>query len=1258
METEQLLLPDGSYVEIPIGWSDEEKQKFIEEQIQKQNVVVSERSQDKGMLADWKPEGAATSWLYDVGVVAPYEASRKFINSTISLTEDLGDTLGEKSNLGGFRYGKEADNNFFEYVPYDKAIKLGNVKGILAPITGNVGVNDARHIKGFFYDPDKINPEDATETLTASFVEGGVQFLLGWVTAQKTLKGLKAAKTASMTEKIGKASATGAIADFIGFDDLSGRLTDMIVEHYPSVGDTWVGYLQSDPDDEWWEARMKNTLEGLGLGVFTEVLFAGLRSAKGYISKNMDERLLTKDAQIISEAQEAIIKSKGALDQATTISEKMAIMNKSLDNVQGLKKPKLKLTTGEKIQFLKKITQEDLNVNFEKYKKGELSAEEAFSLPSAWINLDTFDEKLITKDFIQTIRAMHEAVEGGYDKVSRDFSHEVIQRKAINEYGGEINRIYKDYAYLSKSIENTAPLIYAHEMMLYSLIKALPNTQRNVVAGVKGFKQSRVDDMLAYIFAMQKNRAGVASNTGGNLQTLGIAKKELERATVIGENLQAAIDEFAEFARGSTKAERNARKRFLDKVATLDNPSAARYILNFVGKNRTWEVLNEVWINSLLSNPKTQLVNLVGNAITAMARPIEDKLGANISAYLSSKDIGRVARYNELSKEAGATFAGIFQNLSDAVKLGGKAFKQGDLILEGSGGMSKVDTATTKATGSGWFGETIRLPSRALNAGDEVFKQINYRGKVQALAVTEANKFGLKGKEFKEFIRKYFNDSFDEFGRGTNLEALEYAREATYTNELTGMMRKFQSMINEYPFMKQLFPFIRTPFQLAKSVIDRSPVALTYRWRHILGQSNNAKMIAKTRGQLAMGGILFSSSYLLAKFGMLQSATNKTDDKWSKYIGLETSASDGRVLDKFKDAELMRLKKSELDYKPYSILINGIQIPFSRLDPYGIFFGLVADISTNYQYLKQAEIERLGADMQLFLFNRSDDNPISSMDTAGIALRATASAVRDNLLSKTYLQSLHEIVEAMFANDDRTVKRYFNNKLGSFYPNILSKIVNDPFLRDGVTLIEQIKKRTGLGEPARPRFNFMGKAHKINEGTFERLFNNMLSPVTATRLQKSVIVEEILRLGKAPPNLKKWNENVDFTKYKYKNKDAYWRLNSLLSTVRVDGVTFEEKLKELIQSDNYKSKTDPLKTDKTIGDAGGKYYAIMEIYDEFLEEAILQMEKEYTYFKHVDDDRRTLEGDIKKQADNKDEILSKDRTNERLRNKLKPLINF
>ena len=74
----------------------------------------------------------------------------------------------------------------------------------------------------------------------------------------------------------------------------------------------------------------------------------------------------------------------------------------------------------------------------------------------------------------------------------------------------------------------------------------------------------------------------------------------------------------------------------------------------------------------------------------------------------------------------------------------------------------------------------------------------------------------------------------------------------------------------------------------------------------------------------------------------------------------------------------------------------------------------------------------------------------------------------------------------MFANDDKTVSRYAFNKLGSFYPNILTKMVNDPFIRDAYTLIAQIKKRTGIGI-ARPKFNFMGQALSIKEGTFEDL---------------------------------------------------------------------------------------------------------------------------------------------------------------------------
>ena len=77
--------------------------------------------------------------------------------------------------------------------------------------------------------------------------------------------------------------------------------------------------------------------------------------------------------------------------------------------------------------------------------------------------------------------------------------------------------------------------------------------------------------------------------------------------------------------------------------------------------------------------------------------------------------------------------------------MGGKAFQRGELILEGSGGMSKIDTGTNKATGSGAFGTFVRSPSRALNAGDEAFKQVNYRSKLEAIATRKAQELGLKG---------------------------------------------------------------------------------------------------------------------------------------------------------------------------------------------------------------------------------------------------------------------------------------------------------------------------------------------------------------------------------------------------------------------------------------------------------------------------------------------------------------------------------
>ena len=85
--------------------------------------------------------------------------------------------------------------------------------------------------------------------------------------------------------------------------------------------------------------------------------------------------------------------------------------------------------------------------------------------------------------------------------------------------------------------------------------------------------------------------------------------------------------------------------------------------------------------------------------------------------------------------------------LKDAIKYSGIALRKEDGILTAR---SKLDTPV-KAIGGNAFtaplGKVIRFPTRFLNAEDEFFRQINYRAKLYANAVRDANKLGKSNKK-------------------------------------------------------------------------------------------------------------------------------------------------------------------------------------------------------------------------------------------------------------------------------------------------------------------------------------------------------------------------------------------------------------------------------------------------------------------------------------------------------------------------------
>ena len=105
-------------------------------------------------------------------------------------------------------------------------------------------------------------------------------------------------------------------------------------------------------------------------------------------------------------------------------------------------------------------------------------------------------------------------------------------------------------------------------------------------------------------------------------------------------------------------------------------------------------------------------------------------------------------------------------------------------------------------------------------------------------------------------------------------------------------------------------------------------------------------------------------------------------------------------------------------------------------------------------------------------------------------------------------------------------------------------------------------------------------------------------------------------------------------------------------------MTLEQKLREVILSEDYKLKSDPLKINKTIADDGDKYRAIQIIYNQYLVDAKNEMRKEWSLFTHKDDKKRTLSGDISKQKTNKSVITRENRTDQSLIESLVKIQNF
>ncbi len=227
-----------------------------------------------------------------------------------------------------------------------------------------------------------------------------------------------------------------------------------------------------------------------------------------------------------------------------------------------------------------------------------------------------------------------------------------------------------------------------------------------------------------------------------------------------------------------------------------------------------WETLSdkalELWMNGLLSHPLTHVVNTTSNALTLVYTYPERMLAAGIEAGRAA--ITGTKRGIFLGETAQDIFS-VSKGIQDGLSRFSNAMKKGDMA-------GKLDYRP------GAFPESVEkiLPTRALLAEDAFFKGFIENAELNRMAYRQAASEGLKGQAFQDKVT-------DLLAHPTEAMLEEVAKRGqylTYQKELGEIGKLVFKVRNTVPGLKYFIPFVKTPINIAKFALERTPLNLPF----------------------------------------------------------------------------------------------------------------------------------------------------------------------------------------------------------------------------------------------------------------------------------------------------------------------------------------------------------------------------------------------------------------------------------------------
>ena len=503
--------------------------------------------------------------------------------------------------------------------------------------------------------------------------------------------------------------------------------------------------------------------------------------------------------------------------------------------------------------------------------------------------------------------------------------------------------------------------------------------------------------------------SGVTSESARTLSMVSAIKKltdvDLEQVYLQGNKIGDAIDD-------------NMIDAQLNYYATLPKPNKLEFAKRgFFAK--TYDVLMEIYINSLLASPVTHMVNIAGNAIYNIQRTAETGLAGFVGETRQMMGLVKKEGDRVFLGEASAEMHGTKMAMLDAVKTFGLT-----LSIEGAESVgSKIDLKNLVAIGDSdnirhimeqarngdylgmgvnAIGVMTRMPGRFLASEDAFFKTISERKVLYREAFRESKiKYMtlIKGGVSKDVAKKQAEDLYvniiDNPPEDIKKIMFQEAKISTFQETPEGIWGALVSASN-IPGGKVIVPFSKTPTNIVKAVFDR-----TLNWSPVfraIKKGETGIEFDQAISKLAIGNTIFASMVYLAsgEYGdnIIINGSGPSDPKARKYM----TAS---------------------NIPPYSIGLkqeNGEYkfITFSRFDPLS---GVLA-MASDYAYYA----------------NNSNDSDMISLESLFVN---GALAVAEYAMNMPFLQGVSELHGASFNPQGTTQKlaerlsQYLGQKVGN-----------------------------------------------------------------------------------------------------------------------------------------------------------------------------------------------------------------------------------